>query len=100
VAAPTPTDATLPTIRTPQLAQPKLPFHHTHIKVYRDHDASASSHGPPDTPPRDFGRAVTYPDVITLASHTKKGNPHSYPATTSSPSMTPKSHLVLNQRGG
>lgn len=89
------------TIRTTQLARPELPFHHTHIRAYRDHGASAHQPARPSRHlPKEHGRAVAYPDVITLASPTKKGNPQGYPTTPSSPSTTPRAHPVLTKQGG
>ncbi len=46
------------------------------------------------------GRAAAYPDVITVASHTKKGNPARLPSRPSSPQAAPGSPYVLTRSAG
>jgi hypothetical protein len=60
----------------------------------------ASAH--PARPSRSLGqekggRAAAYPDVITVASHTKKGNPAGLPSWPSSPSTAPNRPYILTR---
>jgi hypothetical protein len=44
------------------------------------------------------GRAAAYPDLITVASHTKKDNPAELPSRPSSPQTTSARRYVLTPR--
>ena len=46
------------------------------------------------------GRAAAYPDVITVASHTKKDNPAGLPSKSSSPATAPGRPYVLTRNAG
>ena len=46
------------------------------------------------------GRAAAYPDVITVASHTKKDNPAGLPSKSSSPATAPGHRYVLTRNAG
>src|ERR1019366_5220652 len=46
------------------------------------------------------GRAAAYPDVITVASHTKKDNPAGLPSSPSLPPTAPGSPYVLTPNAG
>ncbi len=46
------------------------------------------------------GRAAAYPDVITVTSHTKKGNPAGLPSQSSSPPAAPGHPYVLTRNAG
>src|SRR5271165_7334876 len=69
-----------PARRARQLPARQLPFDHSPVTVYREHDASARHPRPSRlAAKRRSGRAAPVTDVITVPSHTKKDNPEGCP---------------------
>ena len=85
--------------RAPRAAQPprcQPPLDHARITVYRDHRCLRAPRAALPAPrPREDGRAAAYPNLITVASHTKKDNPAGLPSRPSSPPTAPGSPYVL-----
>ena len=89
---------------TPRTAQPAFrqpPLDHARNNAYRDHRCLRA----PVRPSRQLGqekdgRAAAYPDVITVASHTKKDNPAGLPSKPSSPATAPGRPYVLTRSAG
>jgi hypothetical protein len=87
------------TPRTARAAQPprrQPPLDHARNNAYRDHRCLRA----PARPSRHLGqekdgRAAANPNLITVASHTKKGNPAGLPFRPSSPQTTLARRYVL-----
>jgi hypothetical protein len=78
----------------PPLSQPLLDANRVH--PYRDHRASVRTARPSrHTPARDDGRAVAYPDMITVPPSTNPQTPHTTQAPPCSLSTPPNYPHVL-----
>jgi hypothetical protein len=93
------------TPRTARAAQPprhQPPLDHARNNAYRDHRCLRA----PARPSRHLGqekdgRAAAYPNLITVASHTKKGNPAGPPSRPSSPQTTlARRYLLITKVAG
>jgi 8-oxo-dGTP pyrophosphatase MutT (NUDIX family) len=83
--------ATTPTTSTEPWPKLDLPSMKLEGREWRGYDGASAHHphGPPDAPRGDHGRAVAYPDVITLASQMKRGNRQHRPTTPSTTLKAP-----------
>ena len=88
------------TTRARQLASTQHIIDLINIRTYREH-GGASSTAQTALPmlAKDQREGRRLPDLITLAPHTKKGNPLRPPSQTSSPSTTRHPHPVLIRDG-
>jgi hypothetical protein len=89
---------------TPRTAQPAFrqpPLDHARSNAYRDHRCLRAPVRPLPLPGQEKGGgAAAYPDVITVASHTKKDNPAGLPSWSSSPPAAPGRPYVLTGMPG
>ena len=90
--------------RARRAAQPprrQPPLDHARINAYRDHWCLRAPRAAlPLLGQEKGGRAAAYPDVITVASHTKKDNPAGLPSSPSLPPTAPGSPYVLTPNAG
>src|ERR1035441_980771 len=89
--------------RARRAAQPprrQPPLDHARINAYRDHWCLRAPRAAlPLLGQEKGGRAAAYPDVITVASHTKKDNPAGLPSSPSLPPTAPGSTPASSSSG-
>jgi hypothetical protein len=88
--------------RARRAAQPprrQPPLDHARISAYRDHRCLRAPRAAlPPPRPRERREGAAYPDLITVASHTKKDNPAGLPSRPSSSQTTSARRYVFTPR--